>query len=642
MAVAIALVAACIAGCSIGGPTPAPSPAGGGAVTVAVWQAPQSFLDAGVTGAQQFAYVTDAPVQEGLLWYRPAQQTQHATGPADYWAPDLATEVPTLANGDVRTSGCATAHAAMCVTWKLRGGVRWDDGSTFTSHDVCDTFRFHWLDFGAKGKANPTGGVTTAGWDQVLGCTESDASTAVVDFATQYGPYLSLGSGVYGVMPAAVIDPTLVSGADAQQRSVTLDLRRGSGNSQAFHGSSTFAALLDGTGPFVLQSYEPGKKLTLVQNRNYWNRGDAPHLDSIVFVDEGDLATAVTNVTSGAVDVGFDLRLTNLPALVHAAGGGGAVLRVDTVPEPAVEKIDLNVCAAAGGLCDNPAADESLYTSDAIVRRAILMAIDRKAIIAAVAPGRTVVPSDSWLYLGASYVASTGIAQTAFDPAAANALLDQEGDKRDPKCGMASGGLALRAWKDGSCLVVNLGTTSDDAARVRVESMVQADLQAVGISVPMPFKPNVPAQAFFSGFNDGGPLATHAFDMAVYALAFTQPGEPSTAAGAYHGDCGGSCPVESEIPSAGNPGAGLDFTGVSDAMLDTALDKGSSTVDPALRADAYLQAEQRLATLLPEIPLFQQLAVNTYSTQLHGVSHNELVWDFDTAAWYCTAGDCNA
>ena len=642
MAAAVALVTVSVAGCSIGGPTPSPSPAGGGVATVAVWQAPQSFLEAGVTGGATFAYVIDAPVQEGLLWYRSTQQTQSAGGPADYWSPDLATEVPTLANGDVRTSGCATAHATMCVTWKLRSGVRWDDGSAFTSHDVCDTFRFHWLDYGAKGKTNPTSDVATAGWDQVLGCTETDRATAVVDFATQYGPYLTLGSGVYGIMPAAVLDPALAAATDLQKLPLTLDLRSGSGNPQAFHGTATAAALMDGTGPFVFQALDPGKRVTLVQNRDYWNHGDAPHLDSIMFDYEGDLATAVTNVMSGAVTVGFDLRLANLAALVHAAGGGNPLLRVDTVREPGVEKLDLNLCAAAGGLCDNPAADESMYTADPVVRRAILMAIDRRAIIAAVAPGRTVVPRDSWVYLGASYVTASGIAQTGFDPAAANRMLDQAGYHRDSRCGAASGGLAGRAWKDGSCLVVNLGTTSDDPVRVRIESMVQTDLAAVGIGVPSPFTPNVPAPAFFSGYADGGPLATHAFDMALYALTLSEPGEPSTLAVSYHGDCGGGCPAESEIPSAGNPGAGLNVTGLTDKELDAALDKAVTTVDPALRADAYAQAQQRLAALLPEIPLFQQVAVNTYSTQLRGVSANELVWDYDTAAWYCTGGSCQA
>ena len=638
---ALAALLLCAVSCS-SSPAATPAPSNGGALTIGVWQSPSSFLDAGITAASATGYLIDAPVQEGLLWYRSTADTQRATSPAGYWTPDLATEVPTTANGDVRTSGCSTPHAAMCVTWKLRSGIRWHDGSTFSSHDVCDTFRFHWLDYGAKGKSNPTAHVTTAGWDQVLGCSEAGATTAVIDFATEYGAYLSLGSGVYGVMPASILDRALSQGTDLASMAVTLDLRRGSGNTQAFSGTTTVDATLDGTGPFVVQSAAPGKQLTLVANRNYWNSAAGPHLQRVVFVDQGDIATETTNVMSGAIQVGLDLRLGALTQLQHAAASGGAIFRLDTVPEPAAEKIDLNVCAASAGLCDNPKADESQYTADPVVRRALLMAIDRTTIMKTLTAGRSLVPRDAWMYLGASYLGTESIPATRFDRSGANALLDSSGYKRDPKCGTAPDGGAYRAWKDGSCLVVNLGTTSDDATRVMLESLVQADLQLAGIRVPAPFTPNLPAVRFFDAYADSGPLYTHAFDMADYALGTSLPGEPSTLAPSYHADCGGACPEENQIPSAGNAGAGDNVSGIRDAMLDAALDKGGATVDPAQRLAAYRQAQQRLATLIPEIPMYQQIAVNTFTTKLQGVSENELVWDDSIASWYCTGGSCQA
>ncbi len=76
-----------------------------------------------------------------------------------------------------------------------------------------------------------------------------------------------------------------------------------------------------------------------------------------------------------------------------------------------------NLCATDGGLCDNPAADENEDTANATVRKAILLAIDRQAIIKAVAPGDTTVPPNSWMDLGASYLASDGVTTTASDPA---------------------------------------------------------------------------------------------------------------------------------------------------------------------------------------------------------------------------------
>ena len=151
----VTVLAVALAGCTSSPPPKSPTgaPGGtataGGTLTVGVWQAPTTLLDAGITGQLDFGGAMAAPVEEGLLWYRSTTATATATSEADYWSPDLATSVPTVANGGVQTSGCADKAAAMCVTWHLRQGVRWDDGSDLTSHDVCDTFQLHWLAYGA-------------------------------------------------------------------------------------------------------------------------------------------------------------------------------------------------------------------------------------------------------------------------------------------------------------------------------------------------------------------------------------------------------------------------------------------------------------------------------------------------------------
>jgi ABC-type transport system substrate-binding protein len=152
--------------------------------------------------------------------------------------------------------------------------------------------------------------------------------------------------------------------------------------------------------------------------------------------------------------------------------------------------------------------------------------------------------------------------------------------------------------------------------------------------------PNVPARAFFDSLADGGPLATHAFDIALYSVGLAIPGEPATYSSSWHGDCGGRCPSESEIPSSADLGVGTNFSGLSDAKLDAALDLASSAADPTARAHDYGLVDQQLAALLPAIPLFAELVVNTYSTSVFGVTQNDLVPDFDTAAWYCTSGNC--
>src|SRR4030081_2358482 len=112
-------------------PTPAETQSGavnGGILNIGLVQEPTSFLAAGITDSMTFSYAVDALTNEGLLWYKSVDETANAKTQADFWRPALATEVPTTANGDVKTSGCKDTSAKMCVTWKLRQGVKWQDG----------------------------------------------------------------------------------------------------------------------------------------------------------------------------------------------------------------------------------------------------------------------------------------------------------------------------------------------------------------------------------------------------------------------------------------------------------------------------------------------------------------------------------
>ena len=387
----------------------------------------------------------------------------------------------------------------------------------------------------------PTPLASTAGWDQVIKCTELDQFTAVVDFKSQYGPYLALGSGVDGILPAYAVDKALASGQSLDTMNDTFDLTQGSGNSAAFNSTASLGQVLDGTGPFVMAGYSPGNQVVLVRNPKYWNKSAAPRLNQIVFKIEPDLAAEVKDVSSGAVEVGLNLGLAALPKLEASVKAHTAPLTVDPVNGSGAEVLMFNLCATDGGLCDNPAADENEDTSDPTVRKAILLGIDRQAIVKAVASGDTTVPPNSWMDLGASYLASDGVSTTTYDPTTANAMLDTAGDTRVAKCGVAPDGQDFRAEKDGTCIVINIGTTSDDPVRVAVESMIRTDLANIGINVPAAFEPNVPATTFFGSFADGGPLATHAFDTALYTVALGIPGEPDTYSSSWHGDCAATC-----------------------------------------------------------------------------------------------------
>ena len=106
--------------------------------------------------------------------------------------PLLATEVPTLANGGV----VLRPDGGMDVTWKLRPGVTWHDGTPFTSADVKFT-----VDAINDPRYNPE---STDGFDRISSVDTPDPLTAVVHYKEVYAPYAL--QFVRGTLPRHVLE----------------------------------------------------------------------------------------------------------------------------------------------------------------------------------------------------------------------------------------------------------------------------------------------------------------------------------------------------------------------------------------------------------------------------------------------------
>src|SRR3984893_7485719 len=247
---AIALLV-CLACSNPPGPTNGTNPAGpktGGKGYVASWLEQSSLLDARITAASQPARADEAPIVAGLLSLTNTTDIPKNPKVSDFFQPQLATEVPTTDNGDVKVSG-----STMAVTYKLRHGVKWSDGQPFTSKDVADTANFFYLKYG---DSNPTPILSSSGWDQIASVTQPDAFTAVVNYKSVYGPYLTIFAGPYGVLPSHLLRPTWAAGGDMTRVKIPID--NTPANSAAYKGSDTWDKWLVGTGPFVSKEWVSG------------------------------------------------------------------------------------------------------------------------------------------------------------------------------------------------------------------------------------------------------------------------------------------------------------------------------------------------------------------------------------------------
>ncbi len=566
------------------------TPKTGGSLVAASWQEQSSMLAIGITDSATHAYAYEAPMVEGLLGLTSSADIPKNASLKDYFQPQLATEVPTTDNGDVKVTG-----TTMAVTYKLRHGVKWQDGQAFTSKDVQDTANFFYLKYKDN---NPTPLLSTSGWDQISSVDTPDDFTAVVNYKSIFGPYLTLFSGPEGVLPSHLLQQTWTAGGDMTKAKLSIDLT--SSNSAAFKGSDTWDKWLVGTGPFVFKEWVSGDHMTMVRNNNYWGSHKA-YLDQITVKFEPDTNTELADLRTATVDLGIDFRAALLSPLAHLSNVTTVVLG-----DSGAEKLDFNL--------------KNKYLSDLTIRKAINMSVDKQKMVDTLLAGKTVVSPDTAICLGlAAWCADPSIPTTKYDPAAAGKLLDGAGYKIQTS-GADKG---FRSFKDGSTIALNLVTTSGNALREQQEVQIASDLQGIGIKIITPFK-NPTAGKLFGSYAGGGVLYNHTFDIAQYTNTVSA-GEPDAWYSGY---------VCDQIPTQANGGVGQNDTQECNPTVDAGFKAGRSKVAQTDRKQGYVDAGKALAADLPEAPLYQQLTVNAYNNKLGGYKANADFWFNNSNDWY--------
>ena len=112
---------------------------------------------------------------------------------AGNYIPDLATAVPTLANGGIAADG-------KTIVLHLRKGARWSDGAPLTARD--------WL-FTYAAVKNPANNTKTAyGWDDIASASAPDDATLIVHLKRPNAAMLGLfamGGSAYPPLPAHLL-----------------------------------------------------------------------------------------------------------------------------------------------------------------------------------------------------------------------------------------------------------------------------------------------------------------------------------------------------------------------------------------------------------------------------------------------------
>ena len=466
-----------------------------------------------------------------------------ATRPISTFDPDgnriclLCTELPTLENGLARLEDRPDGKHGMAVTIKLRPGLAWGDGVPVTARDIAFTWNL---------ARQPTAGfIGIYAWGRATSVDVVDDATAVLHLDRTYVTY-----PMWEYLLPEHLEAKLVHGTDA---AATLDYVN--------HTTYAAAPLTPGlwNGPYLVSGYASGATIELTPNP-YW-RGRPPAIKHITVRLIDNTAALAANLLSGDVDAtpsGIGLTTDQAVALERDHPGQFALFYRRGL---SLERIDMQQAGT-------PLADIR-------VRRALLMATDRKTLIDKLFAGHASPAFSFTNALEPNY--TTAVASYAFDPAQARALLAEAGFTPGPD------GIGRNAA--GQRLSFEFVTTSGNRIRELSQVVMQTQWKAIGVEV---FIRNQPSRTFF-----GETTRKRAYTgLAEYANS-GRVGLPPTP---YY--------ATSQIPTKDNNYTGQNQSGFASTEMDRAMEAAETELDPAKQRALWATMQRVYAAELPELPLY--------------------------------------
>jgi peptide/nickel transport system substrate-binding protein len=216
------------------------------------------------------------------------------------------------------------------LTFKLRNDVKWHDGKPFTAADVKCTFDMLMGKSQQKFRQNPR----KSWYDEVNEVTVNGDFEASFNLKRPQPALLTLLASGY-----TPVYPCHVSPGDMRTKPI-------------------------GTGPFKFVEFKANESIKLTKNPDYWKKG-LPYLDGIEFTIITNRSTAILAFVAGKFDMAFPTEVS-IPLLKDVKAQAPNAVCV-------VEPINVST---------NIIVNSSAPPFDNVdIRRAMAMALDRKAFI---------------------------------------------------------------------------------------------------------------------------------------------------------------------------------------------------------------------------------------------------------------------
>jgi peptide/nickel transport system substrate-binding protein len=418
------------------------------------------------------------------------------------------------------------------LTFHLRPGVRFHDGAPLTSRDVLSTYR-----------RVVAPGSRALNWiDAFLPIETVEAPDELTVRVTYRHPYAQALRG----WRVPILPGHLYAGPDGED--------------------SALARAPVGSGPFRFLSWEPGRRIVLQANRDYW--AGRPALDELVFQIIPSPETTIQALFAGEIDFA---QMT--PQQWEAHGGTAALGRRFQTLRWLPLFFNYIAWRADGS---NP------FFAEAAVRRALALALDREGYLRTVLHGYGRVVGSPLPTLEGDLQADAA----PRDAEAAVALLEAAGWRVDPRTGLRS--------RDGVPFRFTLLVYKDGEDHLMFSQVAQENLRAIGVDMQVQ---RLDWNALLSRLQSG------AFQAAISGTVLGAP-DPDTGYPMLH---------SSQIRG------GQNYAAFRDPEVDAWFEAGRRTLDPEARRRLYARIGSRLREAEPYTVLFTPLTQAAVSRRFRGI-----------------------
>jgi peptide/nickel transport system substrate-binding protein len=485
--------------------------------------------------------------------------------------PRLAVEIPTLDNGGV-------AKDLKSVTWKLKSGIVWSDGTPLTAEDAVFTAQYCMAPGGGCSKL--------ANFADVEKVEAVDSQTVKVSFTKPkpfpYGFFVSSESSIL----------------QKQQFKDCLGAKAAACTAQ------NFAPI--GTGAFKVAEFRANDSVRYVVNDKYRDAAK-PAFASVYLKGGGDPASAARAVLeTGEFDYAWNTQVEpEILARMEKAGKGKIIVAFGNY----LERMHFNFTNSRPNAGDK----RSVYDDgknphpmlkDPAMRRALTMAIDRQLLVDTGygASGKVtcnIVPAPE------RFVSTTHDWCKTPDVEKANKLLDEAGWKK------GADGIRVKDGVRASLLY----QTSTNSVRQATQALVKQMWGDIGVETELR---NLSGSVFF-GADPSSPDTSQKFFADVEMFAWTYPGtDPETNL------FGSTC---KDIPTPTNNWLGTNFSRYCNPAYDKLAEELGQAGEPAQRAALVKKMNDMLIEDGVMVPLVYRGRISAMSNALAG--HRMNAWDYE-------------